>query len=63
MLEAGLRQFQELIPQAEREESQFILVAVGRYLAAHAPTERATTQTARIALRLHRGEELYRDEM
>jgi hypothetical protein len=34
---------------------------MARFLAAHAPTPRAIGQTYHIALRLHRGEELYRD--
>ena len=44
-------------PQADR-----IFIAVARYLAAHAPTDRARQQTARIALRLHRGDALYEEE-
>ena len=32
--------------------------AVARYLAAHAPTHREMRQTARIALRLQRGDDL-----
>ena len=58
MLEAGLRQATALHaddPLAARR----VLVAVARYLAAHAPTSRAMLQTARIAQRLHRGETLY----
>jgi nitrite reductase/ring-hydroxylating ferredoxin subunit len=35
------------------------LVAAARYLAAHAPTVRAQSQTYQIARRLHRGEKLY----
>ena len=35
------------------------LVAIARWLAAHAPTRRAVTQTYDIALRLHRGEAVY----
>ena len=41
-----------------------MLVAVARYLAGHAPTDRSNLQTANIALRLHRGEDLAaEDEM
>jgi nitrite reductase/ring-hydroxylating ferredoxin subunit len=36
-----------------------VLVAAARYLAAHAPTPRATGQTYQLALRLNRGEALY----
>jgi nitrite reductase/ring-hydroxylating ferredoxin subunit len=58
MLEAGLALYAELRTE-RRQEAQRVLVAVARYLAAHAPTSRAMLQTARSALRLHRGEELY----
>jgi hypothetical protein len=56
MLEAGVRQYGEW--EGAPEGTQ-ILIAVARYLAAHAPTQRARLQTARIALRLHRGDNLY----
>lgn len=58
MLEAGISQYHEW---QGRPEGTSILVAVARYLAAHAPTQRARLQTARIALRLHRGESLYEE--
>jgi hypothetical protein len=56
MVEAGIRQYLEWEGLPEGEQ---ILVAVARFLAAHAPTQRAQLQTADIALRLHRGESLY----
>ncbi|MCA9839589.1 MAG: Rieske (2Fe-2S) protein, partial [Trueperaceae bacterium] len=60
MLEAGIQLYQEL--KAERpEHAPTVLVAVARYLAGHAPTDRATTQTYRIASRLHAGEALAAD--
>jgi hypothetical protein len=37
------------------------LIAATRYLAAHAPTDRAQRQTYEIARRLHRGEKLYEE--
>jgi nitrite reductase/ring-hydroxylating ferredoxin subunit len=43
------------------EAGRHVLIALARYLAAHAPTPRAVGQTYHIALRLHRGEELYRE--
>jgi nitrite reductase/ring-hydroxylating ferredoxin subunit len=52
MVEAGVRQYREW---GASVEGRNILVAVARYLAAHAPTERARLQTADIARRLHRG--------
>jgi nitrite reductase/ring-hydroxylating ferredoxin subunit len=56
MVEAGFRQYQAL---RGTEEGRNVLIAVGRYLAAHSPTDRAMGQTYQIALRLHRGEEIY----
>jgi hypothetical protein len=56
-LEAGVRQFRALAgphPLAARRT----LVAITRYLAAHAPTPRAQYQTYHIAERLLRGEDL-----
>jgi hypothetical protein len=58
MLEAGIRQFHEW--PAASEQAQHILVAVARYLAAHSPTPRSQLQTATIALRLYRGDEVYK---
>ena len=59
MLEAGIRQYEELKGRAEADH---VLIATARYLAAHAPTQRALNQTAQIALRLSRGEALYEEE-
>jgi len=59
MLEAGLRQYHRL-KATHPEAARHVLVAVARYLAGHSPTDRATTQTYTIAVRLHRGEELYK---
>jgi hypothetical protein len=60
-LEAGFALYKSLRDQRPAE-SQRVLVAVVRYLAAHAPTSRAMLQTARSAIRLHRGEELFAAE-
>jgi nitrite reductase/ring-hydroxylating ferredoxin subunit len=56
IFEAGVRQFREW---ADAEPRRHILIAVARYLAAHAPTERARLQTADIASRLSRGDQLH----
>ena len=56
MLEAGVRQFGEW---ADPRQGGHILIGVGRYLAAHSPTERAAFQTADIARRLLHGSELH----
>ncbi len=37
------------------------LVAISRWQSAHAPTRRAVIQTYTIALRLHRGKDVYND--
>ena len=67
MFEAGVRQFDEWreVPQSHDEghqERHHVLIAMTRYLAAHAPTERAQFQTADIARRLHRKDDLYDDD-
>lgn len=59
MVEAAVRQYAGWEGQPE---GHAILVAAARYLAAHAPTQRAQLQTAQIALRLHRGESLFEEE-
>jgi hypothetical protein len=56
IFEAGVRQFHEW---ADPEPRRNILIAVARYLAAHSPTERALLQTADIAHRLSRGDQLH----
>jgi nitrite reductase/ring-hydroxylating ferredoxin subunit len=56
VVEAGVRQYQQW---GGKPEGEHILVAVARYLAAHAPTQRAQLQTAEIALRLHRGDSFH----
>ena len=56
IFEAGVGQFREW---ADPEPRRHILIAVARYLAAHAPTERAWLQTADIAGRLSRGDQIH----
>ena len=55
-LEAGVRQFRAW---GAAPEAEVPLIAAVRYLAAHAPTERARFQTAAIARRLQRGARLH----
>jgi nitrite reductase/ring-hydroxylating ferredoxin subunit len=61
MLEAGVRQYRILLLKRPNIAIN-VLVAIARYLAAHAPTSRSMLQTARIAIRLSRGEELYTED-
>ena len=58
MLEAGTALFDEL-HATNPAAAHRVLVAVARYLAAHSPTSRALRQTARTAIRLHRGDAIY----
>ena len=44
------------------ESGRHVLIGMARFLEAHSPTPRAVGQTYQIALRLHRGEEIYREE-
>lgn len=44
-----------------KRAQETMLLATTRYLAAHAPTARETPHTARIAMRLHRGEKLFEE--
>ena len=61
MLEAGTQLFHEL-RDFQPEAANRVMVAVARYLAAKAPTSRAMLQTARTAIRLHRGDNIYESE-
>lgn len=56
MLEAAVCQYEQWSDCSEREH---FLIAAARFLAAHSPTERTQLQTAEVAQRLHRGDELY----
>jgi hypothetical protein len=58
-VEAATRQHELL---RGTDEARLPLIAAARYLAAHAPTDRAQRQIYEIARRLHRGEKLYEDD-
>jgi nitrite reductase/ring-hydroxylating ferredoxin subunit len=58
IVDAAFKQYQA---RRRTEAGRHVLIGMGRFLAAHAPTPRAVGQTYHIALRLHRGEEIYRD--
>jgi nitrite reductase/ring-hydroxylating ferredoxin subunit len=59
MLEAGIRTYQGW---GDCREGHTVLLAMARYLAAHAPTRRAQLQTAQVARRLSRGQEIHSGE-
>ncbi len=54
-----MRQWREW---GDTPEGRRILVAVARWLAAHSPTPRAQFQTADVARRLARGQNVYEEE-
>ena len=58
IVDAGFKQFDE---RRGTEAGRHILIGMARFLAAHAPSPRAVGQTYQIALRLQRGEEIYRE--
>jgi nitrite reductase/ring-hydroxylating ferredoxin subunit len=58
IVDAAFKQYQA---RRETAAGRHVLIGMARYLAAHAPTPRAVGQTYHIALRLHRGEELYQE--
>jgi nitrite reductase/ring-hydroxylating ferredoxin subunit len=57
-LEGAFRQY-AVLRAARPAAARRALVALARFAAAHSPTSRALRQTYQIALRLHRGEELF----
>jgi nitrite reductase/ring-hydroxylating ferredoxin subunit len=59
MIEAAFRQ--STLLRGTPAGGAHVLIAAARYLAAHAPTVRAQSQTYRIARKLHRGERLYEE--
>ncbi|WP_152392770.1 Rieske (2Fe-2S) protein [Paenibacillus guangzhouensis] len=65
MYEAAIAEYDTWDVRADafaEQARETMLLAVTRYLAAHAPTARELSHTARIASRLHRGERLYEEE-
>ena len=58
IVDAAFRQYQD---RRGTESGRHVLIGMSRFLAAHAPTPRAVNQTYQIAVRLHRGEEIFRD--
>ena len=44
------------------ESARHVVVGMSRFLAAHYPTPRSVNQTFNIAVRLNRGDEIFREE-
>ncbi len=59
IVEAALKQYED---RRGTESARHALVALARFLAAHYPTPRAVNQTYGIAVRLQRGDEIFREE-
>jgi nitrite reductase/ring-hydroxylating ferredoxin subunit len=57
VIEAGVTQAQ--VWQPGSVERELLYTAVTRHLAAHCPTQRSSSQSVGVALRLHGGEEIY----
>ena len=53
--------FKQFAARKGTEAGRHIIIGMARFLAAHSPTPRAVGQTYQIALRLQRGEEIYRE--
>ena len=58
IVDAGFNQYQN---RQGTESGRHVLIGMARFLAAHAPTPRSVGQTFQIALRLQRGEEIFRE--
>ena len=59
IVEAALKQYED---RRGTDSARHTLVALARFLAAHYPTPRAVNQTYGIAVRLQRGDEIFREE-
>ena len=57
VIEAGVTQAQ--VWRGGTMERELIYTAIARYLAAHCPTRRSSSQSVAVALRLHHGEEIF----
>ena len=59
IVDAALKQYEE---RSGTVAARHVLVGAARFLAAHYPTPRAVNQTFNIALRLQRGDEIFREK-
>ena len=58
IVDAGFNQYKR---RRGTESGRHVLIGMSRFLAAHSPTPRSVGQTFQIALRLQRGEEIFRE--
>ena len=59
IVDAALKQYKE---RRGTDAARHVLVGAARFLAAHYPTPRAVNQTFNIAVRLQRGDEIFKEE-
>ena len=59
IVEAALKQYED---RRGTDSARHVLVGLARFLAAHYPTPRAVNQTYGIAVRLQRGDEIFRED-
>ena len=59
IVEAALKQYED---RRGTDSARHVLIGLARFLAAHYPTPRAVNQTYGIAVRLQRGDEIFREE-
>ena len=59
IVDAALKQYEE---RRGTDAARHVLVGAARFLAAHYPTPRAVNQTYNIAVRLQRGDEIFKEE-
>ena len=59
IVDAAMRQY---LDRRGTPAARHVLVGAARFLAAHYPTPRAVNQTFNIAVRLQRGDEIFREE-
>ena len=59
IVDAALKQYEE---RRGTDAARHILVGAARFLAAHYPTPRAVNQTFNIAVRLQRGDEIFKED-
>ena len=58
MVDAAVKQY---LDRRGTDQGRYVLVGMARFLAAHYPTPRSVNQTFNIAVRLQRGDEIFRE--
>ena len=61
LVQFSIIRFKQFEARDGTEAGRHVLIGMARFLAAHSPTPRAVSQTYDTAVRLQRGEEIYRE--